>query len=91
MNDATVYDIHPGLAGCPEPIPERLRLAAEAMRGQRLPIDEILERLQAVVQEGAFELHEDFISYGAGEQVYIPCSPGLFMWRNNWRVLRIER
>jgi hypothetical protein len=92
MDLVTVYDAHPGLAGCPEPIPEFLRLAAKTMCGQRLPISEIIDRLQKSVQSGAFEIHGDFISYGAGKQIYLPIAPpGLFVWQNNWRVVRIER
>lgn len=89
---ATVYDVHPGMAGCPTPIPEPLRLAATAIVGQRLPLTEVIERLRESVADGAFNIAEDFITYGSGRQIYIPCaSPGLLAWENSWRVVRIER
>lgn len=92
MNSVTVYDVHPGNAGCPEPIPEPLRLAAEAMSGQRLPVQEVVGRLRASVPDGAFDIRKDYISYGSGQQIYMPyAEEGFLMWENNWRVLRIER
>lgn len=88
----TVYDAHPGLAGCPTPIPESLRIAAQAMCGQRLEMQEVIDRLSESVTDGSFDVAEDFISYGSGRQLYIPCaSPGLIRWQNQWRVVRIER
>lgn len=92
MHAATVYDVHPGVGGCTKPLPEALRLAACSMVGQRLPLKQIISQLQDAVTEGAFEVHEDYIVYGSGKQMYVPCaSPGAIMWQYNWRVVRIER
>jgi hypothetical protein len=91
-HQVTVYDAHPGLAGCERTIPEALRIVAKSIEGQRMMIQEVIDLFRSTVSEGAFELKEDFISYGAGRQIYIPCaSPGLLVWENNWRVVRIER
>lgn len=65
----TVYDPHPGLAGCLAPLPESLRLEVEAMAGRRLPLEEVIARLRASVSDGAFKIHDGFISYGAGRQL----------------------
>lgn len=92
MHFATVYDPHPGEGGCTKPLPESLRLAAESMTGRRLPIAEIIETLRDSVDDGAFSIRDDYIGYGSGRQIYIPCAPpGLMEWQYNWRVVRIER
>lgn len=92
MTDATVYDVHREGGGCLELLPESLRLAAEEMLGQRLPLVEIVDRLQAAVDSGGFSIKDDYIGYGEGKQIYVPCaSPGLIVWQHNWRVVRIER
>jgi hypothetical protein len=92
MSEATVYDPHPGEGGCMEPLPESLRCAAAAMAGQRLPLTEVVDRLQSAASTGALCIEKDYIGYGNGRQLYVPCaSPGLIVWENNWRVVRIER
>lgn len=80
---ATVFDVHPGMAGCTEPLPESLRLAAESMRGQRLPIQEIVGILRGSVPDGAFDVHHGFISYGCGDQLLVPTKPLMLVWQFN--------
>jgi len=46
------YDPHPGLLGCSKRLPEPVRSLAADLDGQRLAIEDVVQRLQNVAPSG---------------------------------------
>jgi len=85
------YDPHPGLLGCPEPIPEAVRIKAADMDGNTFTIDEAVGMIQEVAPEGyEVKAHDSFITLAGGETVDVPTKPPILARTFNWRVLRFR-
>lgn len=75
------YDPHPGLAGCPEPIPEAVLAAATKISGTTLPLDKAIASLRAAEPNGRFDAGDDIITLKlSGKDGMINC----------WRVIRYK-
>ena len=84
-----LFDPHPGLMGCPVPLPEKVRTLAATLDGQSMTVKEAVEKIKAVISErfsvkatkGCILLYqgsvEDLLKHGAR------C--------NCWRVLRYKK
>lgn len=55
------YDPHPGMAGCSVPIPEAVRLAANALAGRTLTLAYAIKKIDAAGTGGKVEAHSDCI------------------------------
>lgn len=78
------FDPHPGMAGCTAPLPPEIKKVSDALDGQVLPIEDVLQQLRAVA--GKMEVKD------AGGMITL--MRGSFA-RNefpvhSWRVLRYE-
>jgi hypothetical protein len=90
MDDPIVqfYDPHPGLMGCPEPLPEGVRIAAEGLNGKTKRMSEALEILEAgLIEDGVFEVHDDEDFRFIGLKIP-PDSQGFSVPQHCWRVIR---
>lgn len=81
----TFFDPHPGLLGCPVPIPDAVKRVADELDGQSLPIAEAVERIQRAAG-GEVDV--------AFEQRHISLElPGILRGRpcvHSWRVIRFR-
>ena len=81
----TFYDPHPGLAGCPVPIPDVVKRVADELNGQSLPLAEAIERIQRVAGGGVdVALNERHIGLSL---------PGILdghACTHSWRVIRFR-
>lgn len=48
------YDPHPGLAGCPEPLPQAAKLVADWIDGKRLTAKEAVRVLSETIRDSQF-------------------------------------
>lgn len=80
-----LYDPHPGLLGCPVPIPDVVKRVADELNGQSLPLAEAVERIQHAAGgevEVAFE-HRHISLELPGILRGHPCT-------HSWRVIRFR-
>lgn len=81
----TFFDPHPGLLGCPVPIPDVVKRVADELNGQSLPLTEAVERIQRAAGgevDVAFEHHHISLEL-----------PGIMDGRactHSWRVIRFR-
>lgn len=81
----TFFDPHPGLLGCPVPIPDAVKQVADALNGQSLLLAEAVERIQRAAGgevEVAFE-HRHISFELPGILRGCPCT-------HSWRVIRFR-
>lgn len=52
QHEVYLFDPHPGLLGCTEPLPESIRLAAESLDGKMAPLSEAVETIRDVAPDG---------------------------------------
>jgi hypothetical protein len=92
VTPVTFYDPHPGLLGCLYRLPASVKVAADALDGQTLTLDEALARLReaAAGLPGLFRVveHADAIALYEGD----PRAARAGEWRavNCWRVIRFK-
>lgn len=80
------HDPHPGLAGCPVPLPEHLRLTANWLNGCTMSIGEAVQIItdtidDAGIQRATLKVYDDWI----GLQIETPES-----FIHSWRLIRFK-
>lgn len=78
------YDPHPGLAGCPRPLPEPVRIVANELAETETTLDDAMARISNAAKTlGRYrvENHDDFLALTrwSTEDEYP---------QDNWRVIR---
>ena len=80
---AKMFDPHPGLAGCMVRIPEAVRLVANELDGQDVPIAEAVAKIQAACPGGEVK---DSPNHGM-ICLTVENFPGM---QHSWRVIRYQ-
>ena len=51
MNDVVFYDAHPGLAGCPIPIPKSIKKIADKLEGMPYSLSKAVKLLEKAAKK----------------------------------------
>lgn len=88
-----LYDPHPGLSGCPLPLPAEVKTAAEELDGTTIELDDAIDRIQIAVKDNKYRVVKIEPQYVEGSgfiSLEVERKEDAEGTKHFWRVIRFE-